>query len=245
MTLSDEQHQSSDECSSSNELTTSTSNGSKRKRSPNKNQFVVWTNALPIYIKHYHKYNETQEPKKFYKLVADEVGYAGYKPAQNAARMYIQKWVDIYVDKTGPNNTGGNKLDLQEITKQHKYTNEKIEELIQSYIPFLGTKRRHAKHGPANKVKGNTSKPATTKDAIIDLTGTKRDVYNLIKENNYMDAKKTKYDNENRLALMDQMALAYTQQKQCAADGNAEMAEFWSSEIERIKEQVQSSNMDE
>ena len=30
-------------------------------------------------------------------MVANEAGYGGFKQAQNAARQYIQKWVDEYV----------------------------------------------------------------------------------------------------------------------------------------------------
>ena len=210
----------------------------KRHRSPNKNQFKVWTMALPVFIANYTCYIERQEIKKFYGLLATECGYGSAQAARNATNRNIQKWVDEYVDKTGPNNTGGANVDLQAITKQNKVSHAELESLIQSYIPFLGCKRRHNKF---NKTNNGSTAPVVinaAKDAIIDLTNEKKRAISLLEDSNYLVAKKQKNDNESRLSLLEQMALAYREHKQCVSDGNEEMALFWKSECARIHLQL-------
>ena len=216
------------------------SNDTKRSRSKNKNQFQVWTAALPIYTQSYHVYMDRGEQKKFYELIATECGYAGQQAARNAATKYIQKWVDVYVANTGPNNTGGSKIDLQAVTKQKQVPHSDLEALIQLYIPFLGTKRRHGKQikNDTNKHPNTGSKPQNAKDAIADLTLERKRGVEWIKDVKYLESKRTKNDNTARLALMDQLALAYKEKKQCVQDKDVEMAEFWNTQVQDLKKKL-------
>ena len=90
-------------------MTTTNTVATKRERGPNKDQ-------------------------AFWVLVAVEAGYDNGPSCQTA----VIKWVETYVLKTGPANTGAEKLNFHEITKQTKMSQEEIMHLIQSYVPFLG-----------------------------------------------------------------------------------------------------------
>jgi hypothetical protein len=87
-----------------------------RKRGANKDQYVVWTCGFKIFNLHYKIYQERQEMKAFWKLLASETGYDSGPSVQTAAITYIRKWVEEYVAKTGPEDTGAADLQYHEIT---------------------------------------------------------------------------------------------------------------------------------
>ena len=100
--------------------------------------------------------------------------------------MLIQKWVNKYVELTGPINTGNGAVDLHAITKQHKRSPGQIKSLIE-----LG-------RIPINK-----------SEAISDLSNERKRSNDLIEDSDIINVRKRKYENQTRVYLMQQLDQAY------------------------------------
>ena len=166
---------------------TTTSSANKRERSANKDQFVVWSLAFETFNLHYKVYHDRQEPKEFWKLVASKVGYASGDAAQTASNSYIRKWVEEYMSQTGPNNTGAENLNYKDITKQRKRTTEELMELVQSYVPFYGNRKRFNK----NQSNKPLLKPPV-KDSLEVIGSQRKRTNDLLEDNDYFVNKKVK-----------------------------------------------------
>ena len=162
-----------------------TTTTTKRDRGPNKDQFVVWTQAFEVFNLHYKVYHDTQDQKEFWKLVAAKVGYGTGDAAQTAANTNIRKWVEAYVQQTGPNNTGAEKLNYQEITKQRKRNTQELSELVQSYVPIYGCRKRFKQN--ENK---KPLKQAPVKDSLENIGFERKRTNDMLEENNYFGSKK-------------------------------------------------------
>ena len=165
-----------------------TSTPIKRERSTNNYYFEVWTTAFETFNLHYKNYHDRQETKEFWNLVASQTGYGDGASSQTAANNNIRKWVESYVADTGPSNTGAEAFNYHQITKQHKRTQAESMELVQSYAPFFGTRKRFRQQENAKPAKNPPLKEH------VQEVGIQHKRYNdLMEDNNVFESKNVEY----------------------------------------------------
>ena len=166
-------------------MTSTSSEIEKKSRGKNKDQFAVWTSGFHIFNLHFKVYQEKQEMKSFWKLLASVTGYENGSAVQTAANNYIRKWVEQYVSQTGPDNTGAADLDYFKITKQNKRSKQDLMELIQSYVLFFGNRKRFKVTEMQKTIKG-----PLVKDAVILVVNERKRTNDKIEDTQFFENKK-------------------------------------------------------